>query len=308
LTGRPPFRGDTVLDTLEQVKEREPESPSRSNPRVDRDLETICLKCLQKEPARRYGSAQELAGDLEHWLAGEPIRARPLSRAARAWRWCRRHKAMASGGALVLVAVLLAGGSLWWLSEQQAKAERAVAGYLQQAALLQEQGRWEEAAQVLARAEERLAGGGPAGVLEQVRRLRDDADWVAELEEARLCAAEASPGQHGFNYAGADRAYQEAFARRGLNLGELDPGAAAARIRASAIRPRLVQALDYWAFTKEKLRAGSGEGLRVVAAGADYDPWRQRLRRLMTRKDPAALEQLAQEDGAFSRPPGTPCC
>src|SRR5262249_52283570 len=146
-------------------------------------LETICLKCLEKEPGRRYPSAEALAEDLESWLAGEPIEARPLSRTARAWRWCRRRKAVVVAAGLVALVVLLAGGN--WLSavRQRAEVERAVAGYLQQAEVLQEQGRWDEAGQVLARAEERLAGGEPAGLLHQVRRLRADADWVAELEE-----------------------------------------------------------------------------------------------------------------------------
>ena len=91
LTGQPPFRGETVLETLEQVKTREPEPPRHGNPRVDRDLETICLKCLEKEPSKRYGSAEALAEDLERWLQGEPIQARPPSLLQRLGTWTRRH-------------------------------------------------------------------------------------------------------------------------------------------------------------------------------------------------------------------------
>jgi serine/threonine protein kinase len=108
LTGRPPFRAATALETIEQVCNREPVAVRTLAPAVPRDLETICQRCLEKEPARRYASAAELADDLGRFLAGEPVRARPLGRFARAWRWCRRNPRVAV--LLTALALVLAGG------------------------------------------------------------------------------------------------------------------------------------------------------------------------------------------------------
>jgi len=115
LTGRAPFRGDSVLDTLEQVKNQPPEPPSKVNRNVPRDLELICLKCLEKEPHRRYASGEALAQELERFLDGRPLsQTRPVSSVERLWRWCRRHPVPASLGATILLLVLaVAIGSTW---------------------------------------------------------------------------------------------------------------------------------------------------------------------------------------------------
>ncbi len=109
LTGRPPFVGEALTDTLEQVLNAEPVSPRLLNPIVPRDLETICLKCLEKEPDKRYTTAQALADELGRFLNNEPIQARTITRSDRVWRWCRRKPALAgfiSATALLLLIVL----------------------------------------------------------------------------------------------------------------------------------------------------------------------------------------------------------
>jgi serine/threonine-protein kinase len=117
LTGRPPFRADEPLETLRQVRSEEPLPPRRLQPGVPRDLETVCLKCLQKDPRRRYGSARELADDLDSWLAGRAILARPVGRLSRALKWARRYPeraGLAAVVALLLLAALVGGFRQHW--------------------------------------------------------------------------------------------------------------------------------------------------------------------------------------------------
>src|SRR5205823_1238167 len=106
------FRGPSTLETLEQVRTQEPVSPRILQPTLPRDLETICLKCLHKQPARRYGSARELAQELERFQKGEAVLARPVSRAEQLARWARRKPALAASLALALASALAALVSL----------------------------------------------------------------------------------------------------------------------------------------------------------------------------------------------------
>jgi eukaryotic-like serine/threonine-protein kinase len=113
LTGRPPFRAESALETLRQVREDAPAPPRSLNPAADRDLETIGLKCLEKSPQGRYGSAEALADDLERWLQGRPILARPSRPWERALKWSRRHPARAALLLVGAVAALATAGALW---------------------------------------------------------------------------------------------------------------------------------------------------------------------------------------------------
>jgi tRNA A-37 threonylcarbamoyl transferase component Bud32 len=128
LTGRPPFRGGSALETLLQVQEGEPTRPRTLNPRIGRDLEAVCLKCLEKGPARRYASAEALAEDLDRWLREEPVEARRIRRAGRLVKWVRRKPVVAALLGLCLLAGLgTAAGFLWqWRGEVQARSKRAL--------------------------------------------------------------------------------------------------------------------------------------------------------------------------------------
>ena len=125
LTGRPPFLASTVRETLRLVFETDPISPRVLNPDVPHDLDTICLKCLEKYPERRYDSAQALADELKRFMKGEPISARPISSAERTVRWCRRHPAIASLAATV-VAALTATSVIFYSSGRRIEHARAL--------------------------------------------------------------------------------------------------------------------------------------------------------------------------------------
>jgi serine/threonine protein kinase/tetratricopeptide (TPR) repeat protein len=147
LTGRPPFLGPTMLDTLYQVRHQEPVPPARLQPQVPRDLETICLKCLQKEPPQRYPHCQALADDLHRFLAGDSINAHPVGRFEQAWRWGRRNPRLAALSAVVGVLLLAVVASLAVLAVRLGREREAVAETRQ------------VAAQRLEQATEAIAGG-----------------------------------------------------------------------------------------------------------------------------------------------------
>ncbi len=132
LTASPPFRGGTAAETIRLVAETEPARLSTINPPVDKDLETICLKCLEKDPLLRYGSAAEVAEELERWRAGEPILARAIGNGEKFWRWCKRNPRVAAlGTATVLLLIISAVGAnraAWRIAIERDRAEQAHRG------------------------------------------------------------------------------------------------------------------------------------------------------------------------------------
>jgi WD40 repeat protein/serine/threonine protein kinase len=123
-TGRPPFRADSPLDTLLQVLQADPVGPRLLNPNLPRELETITLKCLQKEPNGRYRTAQDLADDLGRYLRGEPVHAQPVDSITRLWKWCRRNPAVASlsAASVVLLAAVAVTASIGYFTSRGAEA------------------------------------------------------------------------------------------------------------------------------------------------------------------------------------------
>jgi serine/threonine-protein kinase len=197
LTGRAPFRAETAVETLQQAVSRDPVPPSRLNSAVPRDVETICLKCLEKDPQRRYPSAAALAEDLQRFQRNEPIVARPVGPLGRTVRLIRRHPAEAALVATALALIGLAVGGGFFLQRQQAeqreesarqqgRESQAVEAVLTQAADLQQQGRWPESGAVLKAAPGLLGTSAPVDLRERVRRAQVDTDMVAVLEDIRL--------------------------------------------------------------------------------------------------------------------------
>lgn len=135
LTGKPPFQALTAVETMRRVVDEEVTSPRQLNPAIDADLETICLKCLQKQPGRRYESADALAADLERWLAGQPIEARPVGPVEQFTRWCRRQPALATtlGLSLLLLLVVVVGTAI--AGVRIARADRQATAHLRESLL-----------------------------------------------------------------------------------------------------------------------------------------------------------------------------
>jgi eukaryotic-like serine/threonine-protein kinase len=301
LTGRPPFRADTPAQTLQQVLSQDPTAPSRRNAKVPRDLETICLKCLHKDPKLRYATAETLADDIDRFLRGEAIAARPERLPARVVRRIRRRPIVSgviAAGVLFVAAVV--GSGSWLMAERSAAAREAEAERLADERAAGEdavdmirflkESSWAHARISLERAKVRLGDRGP---IELNRRLEEGArslELAAWLDAIRLNGSDTVGGV--FGLATSDRDYEEAFRSTGIGQVFDDPEQVADRIRTSSIRNALVAALDHWSVCADDARRK--HWVLAVASKADLDPsgWRIRARDPDIRNDESEVAKL----------------
>jgi eukaryotic-like serine/threonine-protein kinase len=300
LTGRPPFLAETPHDTFQQAATREPVPPSRLNAKVTRDLETICLKCLRKEPQDRYASAAALAGDLDSFLCGEPISARPEGAARRVLRRILRRpvqSALTAAGTL-LVLVSIGVGACVVIAREAEKAtaratqrgiERDVKDDLADMVKGLKKSAWSDARDALERAKGRLENLDSPELSAQVEHGEADLKLTAQLAKIRLDRAVADGPTASVEY---EKAFRDAgFCKIGDN-----PEAIAERIKQSNVKQALLDAFDDWSAGALYQKGGQERWLLDVARRADPDPtgWRDRLRDPHVRKDQRALLALAQ--------------
>jgi serine/threonine-protein kinase len=304
LAGRPPFRGESGAATLQQVMTDDPVRPARLNPRVPRDLETICLKCLNKEPSRRYTNAQALADDLRRFLRGEPIVARPLGPLGRLARRARRHPVSVTLVAVGLMLVLGASAGLLWIDHQRVVNAKAVEEDLRDMVRFGDALDLDKARTALGTAEARFGEAAPADIRQRIKQAAADLELAVRLEQIRLkrstyveCSNNVGgrknhPAQLRFNDARAARDYAKAFREAGLCEPLSEPQSAAARLKAVSMRAPIVAALDDWALCCTEKR--QWEWLLSVGRLVDPDTWRDRVCGPTAWDDPVLLAKLAQ--------------
>ena len=328
LTGRPPFRAESGAATLHQVVADEPVPPARLNPRVPRDLQTVCLKGLHKEPKRRYPSAADLAADLRRFLRGEPVMARPASAAERAWKWVRRRPALA--GLLAAVTLLVASGGLsgWHYYRQQVRArerqtltDQKFRGLLEHARVLLDEGwsaadlsRVTQASDLASRADDLARSEGASAAVRQeaealagraagqLQRLKKDRDLLEALQGVlgRHQPITSFDGTAGSSFVLAqpnlDDEYARAFRRWGLDVDRAAGDEAAARLGAEpdAVVQGVIAALDGWMLLRLRNRPGADwRRLFDLAERLDGSGRRRGLRALVVRGAPPRAAGVA---------------
>jgi serine/threonine-protein kinase len=316
LTGRPPFEGETAAETERRVVGEEPVPPSRLNGRVPRDLETICLKCLHKNSARRYASAQDLADDLHRFLDKKPVLARPVGFVERAAKWVRRRPVLATLLTALLVVLGVAIGIGLFLQQQsnahraettqrEGRAREAIKSALTDAYKSGQAQDWEAAERTLADAANYVADAADDQLHRQLDQAKIHLQFARSLEGIRQKVAKNDVLAGYFvpttSYETLADDYERAFAQGHFDI----PGAAAAaaaRIGAEPLAGQIIAALDEWAFAAFMLKRESlQKHLLQIAQLADPDPlWRDRFRDPALWRNARELLKLADDASANS--------
>ncbi|WP_397569703.1 protein kinase [Schlesneria sp. T3-172] len=303
LTGEPPFKGTTLSDTERRLTSVDPDPPSRRNAKVPRDLETICLKCLEKDPIRRFATAGELAEDLARFLRHEPIRARPVSRIERCARWIRRNPlptTLAVTGILLIGLIIidsLQNGAL--VASRLAEKSRLTARLESGVQLIQE-GRLAEARAIL----EKLGDGGSGDLRQRIDQAVSDLSLVENLDSAgtkRSMVLKETDGDR-VNRLNAAANYATLFSMAGLGDVGAESKQAGQRIRSSEIRSLLVTFLEDWSVCEVDAR--KRRWVLEVIREADIAPssWSLRLRDPENWNHVDALQTLEQSAPEAGRP------
>ncbi len=305
LTGRPPFRAATGAETVNQLLSEDPVPPSQLNATVPRDLETVCLKCLRKEPGERYPAAAALADDLGRFLRGEAVAARPEGLLKRLVRRVRRRPYLSAAVAVAtLSTVALVGGGTWVLSERaaaarsaeaaRAAAERAADEDLRDMAGWLRKSSWSEARAALERAKARRGDRAPDGLEQRIAQGERELTLAARLEGVRLERAVSTGDFPDWERSAAG--YEAVFREAGLARPYEDVDAVADRIEALHIRAAVADALDDWALCVFPSDRPRHAWLLTVAGRADPDrsDWRVTARAQKQRPAAATTAALAE--------------
>jgi tetratricopeptide (TPR) repeat protein/tRNA A-37 threonylcarbamoyl transferase component Bud32 len=310
LTGRPPFKAESSTQTRRQVITDEPVPPSQLNSRVPRDLQTICLECLQKDPARRYQTAAELADDLERFTSGNPILARPVGPVERTVKWCRRRPSttLAIAVSVVAMAGAVAGG-VWLQQVEHARdiqeavrresARASIEAALPSLSQFVTSRQWVDATGVLRTAQAQV---GDAASPELERRLAAAEEQYEVAQELdRIRQSFVALGYSGFVHYPARDAYARMFDRLGIGR-DVGVHEAATVVRASPLRDQLLIALDNAAYIEAR-HGDESEPSRLLAVGRAVTPnlWQDRFRDQDIWADVAGLQRLV-EDAKIAEP------
>lgn len=303
LTGRPPFQANSAVELQRKVLSEEPVSPSRMNKKVLRDLDTICLKCLHKDPSRRYLSAQDLAADLRRFLNNEPIQSRPVGFTERTLKWIYRHPTAATlslGFSTILVIGTCFG---IWLdrakSSRQQDASVAIENLLGKVYDFSKVERWQNARLVMTEASSRLKEANSQELTARCKKVESDLGLAEEFERIRQSRASLiveHKNRRESIYSSLLKEYRQVFQQSGFDP-DLDLQHNVRVLQQSQLKDQMLVGLDQWAYAAfmQKQFALQKQLLEIARQASSEGGWPERFRNASLWGHKEQLLQLAEE-------------